>query len=642
MKLGIGLSLSLPRTAGVGGPPYPRTFTAVLSNPTGGLTISKASGTCVINYIGQLNPIITASRTSGSGPLFVMFDALASQVSPSLSSMPFFEVFYDWDFGDSVAAGQTWGYGTKAGTASRNTAFGPVVAHVFDEGNSYTVTLRARYRGIAGVLTTKTTTIVVTVTAADVAFSSTTLCVSNTALPVAGVGGVPAGAACQLVTSWSALSSLSSTYKRILLKAGESWNTDGTASLSPGPGLFGKYGTGSNPLITVVSNNPVFYMNGSSDWRILDMNLTGDGIQGNSKRFIVGGSGFHGAGGDYLIQRVEINDTLVGIGFGNTNHVGLVDCYIHDAYDASQAMGGICVYNSSVTSFAAMGCRFSRSPATHVVRLQGTARTFISNNVFESAGGERNALTIRGMAGTVYDGNGYVIWSGKWTENVVVSDNIIDNSQVVNGGYAFYCGPQAIGHAERCRNVIFERNFCAGKAAQAANFQVVSGLVVRGNIFSSSYASTVGLGLGGNVAGSPATTSAYFWNNTFYKPDTAATSSYSPFFLSNAGLGSGLELVNNIMYGAGNNRDGSGNGTAATQYVQGGTAGDPGVNFTLTNNSTDAQINSTRPWAVTTPTTYASYAVSAYGVDAGVFVPMFSDFFNYEITGTRDMGAIQV
>ena len=627
--LRAGGAASLPRT-------YPASFNILLSSPVGA-TIADGTGVVTINYVGVLNPVITANRTSGVGPLFVLFDALATQIAPSVASIPFLEVFYDWDFGDATAAGQVWNQGTKAGSASRNVATGPVAGHVFEEGN-YTVTLRARFRGTLGVLYTKTTTIAISVSATN---TLSTVYVSNTALPVAGADGVPAGANCQLVTSWSALGALSATYKRILLKSGESWNANGAAGLVQGPGLLGMYGAAARPAITAVADDAVIYLNGSSDWRIQDLYITGNGTQGASKRFINGGSGFYGAGGHYLIQRVEMNDTLMGIGLGTCSGAGIVDCYIHDTYDASQGMGGICMYNSHVTELAILGSRFSRSPTTHCVRLQGTARTVVQHSQFDSAGGSRNALSIRGMGGTITDGNGYIVWSGEWSENIIVSDNIIDNSLISDGGYALYCGPQAIQHAERVRNVIVERNYIAGRGAQAANFQVVSGLVVRGNIFVTRIGTVIGLGLGGNVGGSPATTDARFMNNTIYKPDTSIVASFSPFFLSNPGLGSGLTIVNTLVYGPGNNRDGAGNGTQATFYVVGGVAGVEGTNFTLTNNSPEAQINTVKPWAANPPAVYADYVPNGYGVNSGIFAPMFTDFFNAEILGTRDMGAIQ-
>jgi hypothetical protein len=65
------------------------------------------------------------------------------------------------------------------------------------------------------------------------------------------------------------------------------------------------------------------------------------------------------------------------------------------------------------------------------------------------------------------------------------------------------------------------------------------------------------------------------------------------------------------------------------------------VNFTLVSNSSDTQINTVKPWAATSPVAYADYVPNGYGVDSGVFVPMFSDFFNTEITDIRDKGAFQ-
>lgn len=626
-----GSAVAIPPVA-LGG-----TFFVNLSNPVN-LVIGDAQAQGMITNVGYLHPVITASRTTGVGPLAVIFNATASKIAPSLSTIPFFDVYYDWDFGDAAATSQTWQYGTRIGVSNRNTSFGPIAAHVFDEG-TYTVTLRARYRGFAGILYTQTTSIVVTVSATN---TLSTVYVSNTTLPVAGVDGVPIGANCQLVTVWSQIGTLSNTYKHIMLKSGESWSTDGTASLAQGPGLLGMYGGSTRPSITCAVDNSVIYLNGCSDWRIQDLYITGNGTQGGSKRFINGGSGFLGAGGNYLIQRVEMNDTLMGIGMGTCDGVFVVDCYVHDTYDASQAMGGICMYNSHVTSMAILGSRFSRSPSTHCVRLQGTANTVVQHSQFDSAGGARNALSIRGMGGSVQDGNGYYMWSGEWSENILVSDNVIDNSFLSGTGYALYCGPQAIGHAERVRNVIVERNYIAGRDAQAANFQVVSGLVVRGNIFVTRNGTAIGLGLGGNVGGSPATTDAKFMNNTVYKPDTSVVNGFSVFYFSDAGLGSGLNIANTLVYAPNNTKDGAINGTQATLYVQGGTTGVDGTQFTLTNNSSNVQINTVKPWSVAVPSTYAEYMPNSYAVNSGTYVQMFTDFFNNEITGTRDMGAIQV
>lgn len=62
----------------------------------------------------------------------------------------------------------------------------------------------------------------------------------------------------------------------------------------------------------------------------------------------------------------------------------------------------------------------------------------------------------------------------------------------------------------------------------------------------------------------------------------------------------------------------------------------------LDNNTTNAQLIGTKPWAATTPVSAADFTPSAsYAVDSGVYVPIVDDFFATQITGTRDMGAIK-
>jgi hypothetical protein len=283
-----------------------------------------------------------------------------------------------------------------------------------------------------------------------------------------------------------------------------------------------------------------------------------------------------------------------------------------------------------------LGSKFFNTPGNHIARIQGSEKAIVSNSVFESASTNGNALSIRGKTTT-----GAVPWSGYWTQHVVISNNIIDNS--MRGGYALYAGPQSVGHAERVRDVIVEGNYIKGKSLYAANFQVAENLTVRNNILSSYYPYAIGLGLGGNSAGSPATNGAYIYNNTIYKPDTSVSFNFSAFSFSNAGLASNLQIKNNVIYGTGNTRDGAGNGSGATLFAQGGAVGVDGINFSYSGNTSNTDIPIVKPWVVATPSDALEFTPDGAYSAANQFDTFGSIWaFSYKPTGlNRTRGAIE-
>lgn len=575
----------------------------------------------------NLNLLANASRTSGIAPLAVSFNAIGTTADASLAALPFHEISYKWEFNDTSDV-PDWAYGAMPGNRKKNIAYGPVAGHVFEKPGTWTVLLTATASSNKTVQASKTITVVVTDPA-----SLNTVCVSNTGLPVGGVGGCPVGAAGQQVTSWAGIASLANTYKRILLKRGDVWSSDGHFSLSSAQvgGVVAAYGVGTvKPKVILASDNTAFYMNRTSDWRLIDIEVAGNGVQGHSKNGVT-----ISYGDNILVSNFKISDVFIGIGSSYTNGLTVDSSLISGLYDASQGMGGIAMYLENTDNLSILGSKFSDSPATHVVRLQGTERTVVANNLIELAGPTRNALTIRGKTTS-----GAVPWSGTWTQHVVVSNNIIDNS--VRGGYALYAGPQSVGHAERVRDVIVESNYIKAKDLYAADFQVAENLTVRNNVFSSYYSYVIGLGLGGNAAGSPASNGLYIYNNTIYKPDVSLTSSFSAFSFSNAGNASNIQIKNNAIYAFGNLRDGAGNGSGATVMAQGGILGTAGTNFTFSGNTADSDIALIKPWTASAPTSAIDFAPSA-SYAASYKYPSFGSIWDFAIKETptvRVRGAI--
>lgn len=573
--------------------------------------------------------VLNANRVSGVAPLAVSFNSIGTTADAALTTRPFHELSYKWEFSDTSDV-PDWTYGATPAARKKNIAYGPVAGHVFEKPGTWTVTLTAVSAKNRSVTAQKTLTISV----ADPA-ALTTVCVSNSGIPVPGVAGCPAGAAGQMVPSWAGIGSLTDTYKRVLLKRGDVWSSDGHLSISSSRtgGIVGAYGAGNvKPKVILVSNNAGFYLAGTSDWRILDVEVSGNGIQGASKQGIVFTNG-----SNVLISGVSISDVFIGVSSGIVRGLTIEASHIYGLYDASGGHPGIAMYLENTDELSILGSKFSDSPTTHVIRLQGVEKSVISNNQIEMAGPSRNALTIRGKSTS-----SAFAWNGNWTQHVVVNNNIIDNS--VRGGYALYVGPQSTGHAERIRDVIIEGNYIKSRELYAANFQVAENLSVRNNILSTYYAYAIGLGLGGNVAGSPATKGAYIYHNTIYKVDTSMTSNFSAFYLSSPGLASEVRLSNNIVYAVGNNRNGAGNGSGATLLAQGGVVGSDGTHFFTQGNTDDVDIAVSKPWTSINPTDPvhfkpdANYASSGntFSLDGGVW-----DFTYQDLSSSRLRGALE-
>ena len=139
---------------------------------------------------GLIMPNIVASRTTGTAPLAVFFDASGTTAS-TLTSLPFHELLYWWDFGDGT--GTFWSYGARAGVADRNYGYGPTTAHVFLTAGSKTVTVTVIHISSGGTITTASTTQGITVTAESTTYpDSSCYYIDSVAAVTPGSGGVPA------------------------------------------------------------------------------------------------------------------------------------------------------------------------------------------------------------------------------------------------------------------------------------------------------------------------------------------------------------------------------------------------------------------------------------------------------------------
>jgi len=613
---------------------YPASFNVLLSSPVGA-TIGDGTGVVTINN-NPIVPSFTMTRTTGVAPLGVHFDA-SGTTATTLTSKPFHDLYYAWSFGDP-AGGATWAYGTRPGVASKNTAYGPIAAHVFETPGTYTATLWVYHLDSGGTLrsASKVGSTSITVTDPDVVFDTAhTIYVSQSTTPTPGANGVPSGANVLNMPNWSTLKTLVGTngYRRIRLMRGDTWNVDAWADFPNatwnGPGLIDAYGTGAKPIVSSQIDAPCFRMAaGANDWRVVDVVATSSDLVGTE---IGNRNSFSFGGNNIALLRCETSGTRAGVLAAGNSGLYVVDSVIGAT---AQYNGCIGVYTDKVDYQAFMGSSFTGS-WDHGGRLQGTSKTTVNNcyigEVAKAAGGY--ALTLRGKCNDAANAT----WNGLWTEDVVLSDNIIKN----NTGFgidALAIKPQSNNnHAERLRNIICERNLIQSAGTWgAALLEVANDVTFRNNICIVEDAEVV-ITVQGNNPNSPAPVGTKIYNNTAYKP-SGANNNLLVIRITDPGP-TYVTMRNNIGYAPGCTFNGSGGPASMFGTTQTGGAE---LTHVLENNSSNAQLIGTSPWASATPVAAADFTPSAsYAVDSGVYVPIVDDYFSTQITGTRDMGAIQ-
>lgn len=604
-----------------------KTFGVTISSITGA-TPSSLSAVVTINAVGDLNPIITAHRTSGVAPLSVNFNAALSQINPSYSTRPFHEVRYVWSLGGST--GIKWAYGNKAGFADKNVFNGPVAACLFETHGVKTVTLTAYCKLSSNLTITKSTTINITVDDPDVVFAGAkTICVSSVAQPGAGDPGVPAGATRVLETNWAtAIGLASGGTKRLLFKRGETWTATADGAIPSGTvGHIGAFGAGANPVISHPTNvRGLFFASGRHDWRVTDLEfqstVSGSTQADNQYKIPIDAV----SSNNLTVARVKTRMSYSALQVQLSNYPALYDCDFQDTFTTH---GNMLAFFYKCHGVSILGSRLDRSATTHTLRLSGTSSCVIAHNDIKNPGFTRDALTVRG-------------WEAPTpiTQYVQISDNLIDGGTI--GGYILYCGIVNVNTNEELRDVIVERNTIVSESpAITCVFGVAQGLTFRSNLVKSVYISGLAIVGGSNLVGAPNPTSSWIYNNTFYKPNVVTTDDWSTFSFN--GVATGIVVGNNLAYAPGNTTDAGQTGgvTAGTMVYTSGSV-TPSDYTLVGGNTNNTQLNTVRPWAATNPAVIADYAPNSYGVDSGVYVPVFDDIMETLISGTRDMGALQV
>lgn len=580
---------------------------------------------------------LVPARTSGVAPLSVFFDASAT-TDVGVTNRPFHDLEYTWNFGDSNSG--IWANGARPGVSSKNSATGPVAAHVFETPGTYTVSVTS-FDG--NHTATKNTTI--TVQDPDTVFSGTnTICVGASSLPVAGAGGCPAEAAVAQEPSFAAaINTYAVTGKRVLFRRGDSFTATSSARINrTGPGIVGAFGTtGAAPTVRMTDGRTILLISsartpGIKDWRVMDLDLDGGSYTSSGDNI---GISADGGFKQFLVLRLNIHNILRGVSAGpwilnsynnNGSTAGhtifeewsVVDSSITGIPNCNPDGNSICDWRIYLAgkrnSIQGNSLDNQDTGGSHVIRSEYTGKGVISNNTIARAGLSTLAIKLHAwtwQGGGVADPGGV----GTFSEQVVISDN-----KIIGGinPWTISLGPQNGESDERVRDIIVERNwFTSGTGTQVHMHIDSSETTIRNNICDltgARYHTCVAVERWGTT---PSNIRVY--NNTFYSGSSGdfygvAIDADSTHVSVKNNLGSAPQATSPVMY--------SGSGAAG---------------FSQSNNSTNSQIKSSAPrWASAPPSIPADFKLTAgsYALGAGTSIPVFSDFF-LQRRLTNDLGA---
>jgi hypothetical protein len=391
----------------------------------------------------------TASRTTGVAPLAVFFDAITPAngvVQPSGGDYP--TQHYAWNFGDNAAA--TW----KTTNRSRNTAFGYVAGHVFEQPGTYNVQLAVT--DASGVKHAYTQAITVTDPATATGWTTYYVAANGNDSNDGKSTAQPFKTFAQAMTKATAKS-------RILFRRGDSFAVTTGKSLTSGPGIIGAYGdpVAAAPVLDAPSVSFVFRLQ-TPDWRLTDMKIVGGSVTDSAA--VDGGSA---ACLQMLALRLEIAGFYVGI--INTyfpqpivhDHNFIVDCDLHGQANKAVFIGG--------TRTAVLGNAMHET-ASHILRIWHAEKFVVSEN---------NLLDP-------LDPVGAVIKLHNATEVPNLPDGrhiIISGNRIRGHTWAVTIGTQGGWANETVRDVVIERNFFqAGPSTRISCRISAQNVLARNNI----------------------------------------------------------------------------------------------------------------------------------------------------------------
>jgi len=579
---------------------------------------------------GTLTLSAGAARASGVAPLAVVFDASAT-ISTNPIIKPFHDIEYRWDFNDPGSG--NWTTGSRPGN-SRNTATGPVVAHVYDPapgGGSQTHTIIVTaFDGI----NTASCSIVVTVNDPNIVFAgSATTCISATGVPIPGDCPVAGAALVQQADFPTIVSTYALAGKRVLLKGGDVFTGTATSVITnAGPGIIGAYGVGKPILQTTSTANFSTILRlagGGGDWRLVDLEFDGQShisrqainIDGSFSLLTMLRLNIHDIGG-------AIESSLQSAVAPGHDQITLADSTIQRLNGGSPNSNSHGIL-SAASRLAILGNLFDDSTAgnaEHMIRLQYVNLGVVGNNTIQQVSVGKEMLALRAPCSTACPTGSGEHFPGlgldgvaATTQKVVISDNLIKTNTFAG----IKIGPVNPNDSTLIRDVVIERNYyqnvSGGGVAVAMNGVEVT---IRNELMdvtdNSSLLGHTGISVGGATAGMAASSNVRIYNNTIFSNSTGE------FFGARFSAGAtGIVARNNLGHAP--------NATTTIQMIN-----DSATGTALSNNSSNAQVSTIDPFVNASglfnatsdfALLGASYPLNSGATNALGAVPVFSDFF---------------
>jgi len=597
-----------------------------------------------VSAAGGITLNLAAHRSTGVAPLAVSFDASGSTHSNG-GIKPYHDVEYSWDFDfNNIGAGGTWGFGSRAGLSSKKLAKGTIAAHLFELPGAYRVRLSA-FDG------TSTATFDCEIVVAP-ASTLGTLCVSNTAdftgCPVACPSANCLANTNNFTAAINTTAGNGNLFKRILFKGGDTFTAAaGSARITVnGPGLVGSFGTGKanitatgGPAPTILVGNNTVAAAGFGDWRIMDLSFSGFASLGSAVAHNGTSNGLTIFRNDIVGAQISISAQLNTLDFINT------PTKIHNLYNALAIIENVITNSNDYAFFGAaerfmvIGNRFNNAVTQHGMRMQYGQRVVISNNELGVA--DKTSMTLRSVVFRLAGRTGInIVGAQTIPDQAVFEFGVVSDNKVIGRSGTL---PFSISHQDgRHRKFLVERNWimmaAGGPGAPGALMQIEAGdTSIRNNLYDVTESAATQQALSLNLTGSsPALDGIYYYNNSIFSNKAAGF----PLFMisASAGAPTNVAVRNNLAY--------------APQQTPGSATTTPngtfGAGLVVSNNSIQAEIQTTGVFAVTPPVNPIDWTPSGPNGgpanDSGAIVPVFSDFFTTSrpSAGPYDRGAIHV
>lgn len=647
-------------------------FPAVVASGGGG------SGSANITLPSMAASNVT-SRTSCVAPCAVFFDVQTT--TSGLTSRPFHELLYQWDFGDPVAgaagtctdgapvardAGQgSYCTGAITGNAnldSKNYAEGPVAAHVFESPGTFTVTLTAsqgdaNFNGSLDSAEYKRSTVQITVGDPEQQYglaggNNKTACIANGATPVAGANGCPANTTGLYNNSDADVAiatALTAGYRRILFRRGDTFSIAGSSAQvsHQGPGVVGAYGSGAKPVFDSTMIHAFRIGNstpGVTDaWTLMDVKCNYPSDITNSACLYLNSSA-----SNTLMLRVDSVSTQgfksagsEAFGSGTSglwDGIFLVDGTVKGVANASGNNGNyITGYRVAMIGYHIdMDASAGRTSSEHGTRTYAQRVVESHNTIEDTVESGRVGLSNRSFDWTGGGGSPANVYSGI---------AVIANNRAFNVAATFGWGSTNQQTDGRNKDIIVERNVMESRDTLFRSSSSGHDLTIRNNldrnIASSVYSIIDAQGFDEGIS-TYCPSGIYAYHNTVYSSISAPTYLVTVGNSHGAnGCNSGTDIIaakNNLMYSPSGTNDTESNDQASTN-------GWYDYQTCASCNSTISEQRSTNPFPGTpTLSSLSSFTPStgAYtnaGADNGV--PVWNDFYGNWWQSSRDVGAVR-